>query len=66
MLICSGHVGALQDLWKYDLNTNQWTWVSGSKAINQPSFYHQVGVPHADNIPAARYGGCMWEATNHG
>jgi hypothetical protein len=57
-------LGNLNDLWKYDLNTNEWTWISGSKQIGQYAVYGEKGVPHPNNVPGSRYGGCMWEDDN--
>lgn len=56
--------GYLNDLWKYDLNTNEWTWLSGSNQVGQTGHYVQKGVPHADNIPGSRNGGCLWVSDN--
>jgi len=41
-----------------------WTWVSGSKELNQPAVYEEIGVPHPNNVPGSRYNGCLWEAKN--
>jgi hypothetical protein len=50
----AGNVGALNDLWRYA--NGQWTWVGGSKVINQPGVYGIQGTPSAGNIPGARSG----------
>jgi N-acetylneuraminic acid mutarotase len=50
----------LNDLWKYD-GTN-WTWVSGSKSVNQMGVYESM-TP-ADNVPGARMGGVTWTDSN--
>jgi hypothetical protein len=60
---CLG-TGYLNDLWRYDLNTNEWVWISGSKEVGQGAVYEQKGVPHPNNIPGSRFGGCMWEDNN--
>jgi hypothetical protein len=36
----------------------------GLTALNQPAVYGQIGVPHPNNVPGSRYGGCMWESDN--
>ena len=46
--------GRLNDLWRYDPATNQWTWMSGSNTINQVGVYGTKGVPDAANVPGAR------------
>ena len=48
----------LNDLWKY--SAGQWTWVSGSKFVNQPGSYGTLKVSAPANVPGARYGGLNW------
>jgi N-acetylneuraminic acid mutarotase len=59
-----GALGALNDLWKYNMSTNVWTWVSGSKAINQNGIYGTKGVAANSNIPGARYYAQAWLGEN--
>jgi PKD repeat protein len=47
-------LGLLSDLWKYDPQTNEWTWVSGDTSINGPGNYGVIGIPSVNNFPAAR------------
>ncbi len=47
-------VGRLNDVWKYQPSTGLWTWLSGSKLVNQPSVFGMRGVPHSDNQPGSR------------
>lgn len=54
--------GVLNDLWKYDFNTNMWTWVSGSNSTGKNGKSAGKGVPDPNNMPGARYSGCLWEA----
>jgi hypothetical protein len=44
----------LNDLWKYDLGTNEWTWVSGTDTINDPGLYKSKCVSSVDRIPSGR------------
>ena len=44
----------LNDLWRYDPATDQWTWVSGADTINQVGVYGTEGVPDAVNVPGGR------------
>lgn len=44
----------LNDLWKYSVGTNQWTWMGGSNLSDQIGIYGTQGVPSATNIPGAR------------
>jgi hypothetical protein len=53
-----GPAGTFNDLWKFD--GANWTWVSGSSAINQPGAYGTKGTPAATNRPGARWGGVSW------
>lgn len=43
------------DLWKYNPNTNMWTWVSGANTSNNLGVYGTKGTPGNANIPGARY-----------
>ncbi len=52
--------GYLNDLWKYDPLTNEWTWVNGDKTSNQPGVYGTKGIPSPENKPSARKGGISW------
>jgi N-acetylneuraminic acid mutarotase len=55
----------LSDLWKYDVISNQWTWVKGSSTINQNAAYGSPGQFAATNIPGARLGGISWVDANN-
>ena len=50
----------LNDLWKFDPATLEWTWVSGSDAADQLGRYGTKGSPDAANIPGARDAACPW------
>ncbi len=61
-----GTFGRLNDLWKYDLTTNQWTWMSGTNLANQNGVYGSLTVPSTTNIPGGRHEGGMWvDASNN-
>ena len=47
--------GPLNDLWKYDITLNEWTWLAGSSNINAIANYGIKGVPSVTNDPGARY-----------
>ncbi len=47
----TGSVGALNDLWRYNIATNQWTWMSGSGAVASVGNFGTIGVPAASNLP---------------
>ena len=45
----------LNDLWKYNPQTDQWTWMSGSNFSNASGVYGILGVSSANSIPGARF-----------
>ncbi len=53
--------GYLNDLWKYNPVTNEWTWEKGSKEVNQAGNYGIKGIPSKDNDPGARTGAVSWQ-----
>ncbi len=52
----AGNLGALNDLWKYDPSTLEWTWMSGSDTVGQAGNY---GTPDVA-VPGARSGAISW------
>jgi N-acetylneuraminic acid mutarotase len=50
----------LNDLWKYNPSSGQWTWVSGSNIANATGTYGAEGTAAAGNVPGARTGGSTW------
>lgn len=56
----------MNDLWKYNLATKQWTWVSGSNVTfpgspyGAPGVYGTQGVPAAGNAPGGRSAAAAW------
>ena len=56
--------GYLNDLWKYDPSTGNWTWMKGASSANQYGTYGTAGIPAADNTPGARYGAVSWTDTS--
>ncbi len=53
--------GTHNDLWKYNIATNTWTWVSGSSAVNDPGHWGTMTVPDTANLPAARMVYAKWK-----
>lgn len=51
-----GVAGGLNDLWKYDISSNQWTWMDGSTTIGQTPNYSSP--PY---YPGARDGSVSWK-----
>ena len=48
------------DLWKYNISANQWTWVSGDSSLNQKGIYGIKGVGAVTNTPGARSEPACW------
>ena len=42
------------DLWKYDISTNQWTWMSGESTLNNFGIYNIQGVTNINSQPGSR------------
>ncbi len=52
-------------LWKYDIATNNWTWMKGPSTFNSPGVYGTKGIPSPNNYPGARsFGGVSWVDTS--
>ncbi len=47
-------LGDYNNLWKYDIATNEWTWMQGPALPGQPSVYGTKGVPDISNRPSCR------------
>lgn len=58
----TGMSGTLNDLWKFDPASKEWTWVSGSNlaAPVAGGVYGTLGVAAAGNVPGARYSAVSW------
>jgi N-acetylneuraminic acid mutarotase len=52
--------GDLNDLWKFDTSTLEWTWVAGSSTGNQDGIYGTMGTAAVGNAPGSRYGASAW------
>jgi N-acetylneuraminic acid mutarotase len=60
----SFNFGEMNDLWKYNPSTNEWTWMSGSTTCTQTGVYGTQGIPSVSNIPGARIGALTWFDNN--
>jgi hypothetical protein len=54
----SGSGTYLNDLWVYDSDMDLWIWLSGSKELDQPSYFGPYGVPSNINQPGSRSDSC--------
>ncbi len=53
--------GMTNELWRYNIASNQWTWMKGSNLPNQASVSGTIGVAGPANTPSARYEtDCSW------
>ncbi|MBA4239429.1 MAG: hypothetical protein C0448_01795 [Sphingobacteriaceae bacterium] len=52
------------DLWRYDMNLDEWVWLSGSSSNNQAGAYGTLGVASVTNNPGSRYGSASWSDSN--
>ncbi len=50
----------LNDLWKYSISNNSWTWISGNNTINQNGIYGIQGISSSNNIPGSRDNSISW------
>jgi len=50
----------LNDLWKYDPTTTNWTWMKGANSNNQSGTYGTQGSANPANTPGARLGMVSW------
>ena len=54
----------LNDLWKYNVSTNQWTWMKGDNTENVAGVYGSAGVSDPANKPGNRAGSVSWTDLN--
>jgi N-acetylneuraminic acid mutarotase len=55
-----GYTNPQNDLWKYTIATNEWTWVKGGTGSQQYSVYGAAGVSAANYLPSERFGSVGW------
>ena len=51
---------ATGDLWKYDVGTNEWTWMLGDTLVSSMAVYGTRFVADPLNTPGRRYSYCKW------
>lgn len=59
-----GNVGNLNDLWKFNTTTNEWTWVTGTNTVSAIGVYGTLGVGSTTNTPGARSRAVSWVDAN--
>lgn len=57
-------LGELNDLWKFNPSTSEWTWIGGSNTVGinggRSGVYGTLGSPSTANIPSGRYSATYW------
>ncbi|MBS1744088.1 MAG: T9SS type A sorting domain-containing protein [Bacteroidetes bacterium] len=56
----SGIGGRLNDLWKYNVTANEWTWMNGDSVTQCAAVYGTKNIAAVSNKPGARIGACGW------
>ncbi len=59
-IVSAGVSGNVNDLWKYDPVTNNWTWMKGPAAISTFGVYGPIGVTAPAYAPGARTNPSAW------
>lgn len=52
--------GELNDLWRFNISTGNWTWMKGSNAKNQAGNYGTQGIEVSSNTPGSRLDSVSW------
>jgi len=55
-----GKEGNLNDLWRYDKATGEWTWMSGADIRDQVGVHGTMGEPDPANVPCSRTNSISW------
>jgi len=59
-LACGGY----DDVWRYSIATNEWTWMAGGNVTGNPAVYGTQGIPDPANTPGARSSYTHWKDKN--
>lgn len=54
-------IGSLNDVWRYSITTNEWTWMKGSNIKDQNGIYGTIGTPSSVNSPGSRSSATGWK-----
>ncbi|MFX0132705.1 MAG: kelch repeat-containing protein [Candidatus Hodarchaeota archaeon] len=60
----SGGFGRLNDLWRFNITSKEWAWISGNKTLDEYGVYGTKGVPDRVNYPGGRYDSISWMDTD--
>ncbi len=53
--------GCYNDMWRYNISTNQWTWMHGPNTYGGAGTWGTKGVPNINNIPSGRMVYARWK-----
>jgi type IX secretion system substrate protein/galactose oxidase-like protein/Kelch motif protein len=53
--------GGFNDVWRYNIASNEWTWMKGSQLPSQPGVYGSLGVENTANTPSGRLSYSHWK-----
>ncbi len=56
--------GTLNDLWRFNLTSGQWTWMKGDSTENKNAIYGNLNVSSSLNIPGSRSQATSWFDAN--
>ena len=63
----AGHDVILNDLWRFNPSTLEWTWMGGTSTVpsagSVPGVYGTLGIPAVGNVPGSREDAVSW--TDH-
>ncbi|WP_298156296.1 kelch repeat-containing protein [Flavobacterium sp.] len=59
-LIASSNNGYLSALWKYNIQSNTWTWMKGASNVNQNEVYVSYGIESENAAPGGRTSALSW------
>jgi len=57
----TGSTELVNDLWRFNMTSRQWTWIGGASTPYQKGHYSTKGTPAPGNVPGARYGAAFWQ-----
>ncbi len=49
------------DLWKFNITTNEWAWISGDSTIDNRTVYGILGIESSSNKPGSRFNAVSWK-----
>jgi hypothetical protein len=58
------YAGCMNDLWRYNISTNEWTWMKGSQSSGAFDVYGIMGVEDPANTPGGRQVYSHWKDLN--